>query len=149
MNTGNIWTTDMIVRFTELHRQKPELMFCEIAAAMSADFNLELTKNACIGKARRLGLPSREGIPRQPVKGREKMIRKSVDAPIPPIEIDQPIEAAGLTIYQLRDGDCKWPLAQVEDYPPYLYCGEPTDIGCSWCYEHRERVYNKPRVTWA
>ena len=142
--TGNTWTSDMLARLRELHDQKPALMFVEIAAAMSSDFNLNLTRNACIGKARRIGLPMREGTPRQPVKGKEKMMRKRVDAPIIHA-VERPLDLNDtLTIYQLREGDCKWPLGKVEDTPPYAFCGHPAPIGMPYCPKHARKAYSKP-----
>ena len=52
----NEWTDVMKRRFAKLHRQTPELSFTTIASMMSAEFGIELTRNACIGKARRMGL---------------------------------------------------------------------------------------------
>jgi hypothetical protein len=34
----------------------------------------------------------------------------------------------GLTIYQLREGDCRWPLGAGDTRPPYIFCGQRTDI---------------------
>jgi hypothetical protein len=145
------WTAEMVKQFNKLHRQQPPLSFARIAAEMSAAFDIELTRNACIGKARRLGFPMRsnEGIPR---KGGEKprMIKIRVDAPIPPKPARRQINGTfNLTIYETREGDCKWPLGEVEDYPPYLYCGHPTPIGCPFCKTHSRMAYNSPSKTWS
>jgi hypothetical protein len=49
-----------------------------------------------------------------------------------------------ITILELREGVCHWPLAKVEDYPPYIYCGKPTvDLGCSWCQAHADEAFGK------
>src|SRR4029078_13664708 len=55
----NEWTYVMERRFAKLHRQTPELSFTTIASMMSAEFCIELTPNACIGKPPRVGLAMR------------------------------------------------------------------------------------------
>jgi hypothetical protein len=46
----------------------------------------------------------------------------------------------GLTLDELRISSCRYPLgdqwARVE-----LFCGEPAEPGCSWCKQHRRRVF--------
>jgi GcrA cell cycle regulator len=142
------WTAEMILKFNKLHRQQPPLSFGKIAAEMSAAFNIELTKNACIGKASRLGLPTRQqsDTPRKN-RGKAKMIRIRVDAPIAAnIAPRQP--GIGLDIYQTREGDCKWPLGEIEDRPPYRYCGAPSLLGRPYCNEHTGTATGNTKVKW-
>lgn len=54
------WTDEMRDRLRALHKILPELSFVDIAEQMSIAFNVELSKNACIGMARRLQLPERK-----------------------------------------------------------------------------------------
>jgi hypothetical protein len=142
------WTADMILRFNKLHRQQPPLSFAKIAAEMSAEFNITLTRNACIGKASRLGFPMR-GRNDRPRRNREKikMIKVRVDAPIAPATEPRNTEA-GLNIYQLGWGDCRWPLGPMEARPPYRYCGGPALLGRPYCNEHTERAAGNTRVKW-
>jgi GcrA cell cycle regulator len=144
----NDWTAEMLLRFTRLHRQQPPLSFARIAAEMSAEFNITLTRNACIGKASRLGLPMR-GQTDRPRRNREKvkMIKIRVDAPIAPMIEPRQLEI-GLDIYQTRDGDCKWPLGEIEDRPPYRYCGAPSLLGRPYCNEHTEMATGNTKVKW-
>jgi hypothetical protein len=142
------WTAEMTLRFTELHRQEPPLSFTKIAAEMSVAFNIRLTGNACIGKAHRLGLPTRHqsATPRQK-RGKAKMIRVRVDAPIAPA-IEPRSHLGGLDIYQLGWGECRWPLGHVEDRPPYRYCGGPALLGRPYCNEHTEKAAGNTKVKW-
>jgi hypothetical protein len=142
------WTAEMLLRFTQLHRQQPPLSFARIAAQMSAEFNITLTRNACIGKASRLGLPMR-GQTDRPRRNREKikMIKIRVDAPIAPLIAPRQPEI-GLDIYQTRKGDCKWPLGEIEDRPPYRYCGAPSLLGRPYCKAHTKKATGYTRVTW-
>jgi len=144
--TGNIWTDTMNRRFAALHRDKADYSFEEMAKILSAEFGIELTRNATIGKARRLNLPMRANVklPRKQTKQGVRMLKVKttrVDAPIPP-ELEPTVET-GVTIYQLRDGVCHWPGGAVTDYPPFIYCGEAAPPGAPYCATHRGRAYNK------
>lgn len=121
---------------------KENIGYKEIAKLMTTAFGVTFTKNACIGMGRRLKLGPR------PVKVRKKKMTKfpqRVDAPIA-AEIDPRKEGFNLTIYQLREGDCKFPLAEVKDYPPYMFCGKPALLGSSWCKACSGKVFNRISV---
>jgi GcrA cell cycle regulator len=140
--TGNVWTDDMIRYFARLHRDKRQLSFEQIAAELSAKFNIELSRNACIGKARRLGLPMRDSTPRPPRQRYLKPVKvERVEAPIEPIEARVPeLRIGGLTIHQTREGDCKWPLGPMHAHPPFMYCGEPSLLGRPYCKTHAAKA---------
>jgi len=143
----DIWTADVIRRFTELHADPEGFSFAQLSAMMSAYCGRDISRNACIGKARRLGLPERSGKARLPPKRevKVKMIRVRVDAPIAPEEAVTPSQdAVGVTIDRLKSGVCKWPLGEMEDHPPYLYCGCAAPIGEPYCAEHAA----KSRGSW-
>jgi hypothetical protein len=132
------WTMEMTRALMLWHREG--VPFAELAARLSAQFGLSLTKNACIGKARRMGLPVRgpvdmERVLKQP---RPKMIRltRKVDAPIEPEPEWRAPAEPGVSIYQLSSVTCHWPLGKVEDYPPYRYCGQWTEVGMPYCDKH-------------
>jgi len=144
--TGNIWTDTMNRRFAALHRDKADYSFEEMAKILSVEFGIELTRNAAIGKARRLNLPMRGNVklPRKQTKQGVRMLKVKtvrIDAPIPPEP--EPTPEGGLTIYQLRDGVCHWPGGAVMDYPPFLYCGEAAPLGTPYCATHHRKAYNK------
>jgi hypothetical protein len=145
----NVWTDDMIRAFARLHRATPPLSFDQIAAELRAQFNVALTRNACIGKARRLGLPMRDNTPRPIIQSYTKPRLVQVGAPIAPLEAQRPLlREDGLTIYQLREGDCKWPLGPQFARPPFMYCGKPSLLGRSYCKGHTEKAagYSKVRA---
>jgi hypothetical protein len=132
-------------RLRELHGDKL-LSMREIADRISFEFEVGISRNAVIGRARRIGLPKRpSGAPRSPTIAPKRKPPVRIDAPIAPaIEpVAEPLPP-GLTIYQLREGVCKFPLPQAEDHPPYFYCGKATKIDRSWCDEHFRRVHNNP-----
>lgn len=105
----------------------------QAAMEMSCEFGQKFTKNSCIGRARRLKMP-----PRPPKV--TPMNNDLIMTFVPP-RIPEPKKGKPVTIYQLRDGLCKWPYGNIA---PYLYCGKPTvDLGCSWCETHCQKVFNK------
>ena len=143
MSQPHAWTDDMKLAFASLHRDPKRLSFTEIARLMSETFGVELTRNACIGKARRMGLPMRSApkVARKPVERKVRMTQlRRVDAPIAPVREPKPPEQAGLTIYETREGDCKWPLGRMHDHPPYLYCGDPSLLGRPYCAKHARKA---------
>lgn len=114
-----VWTEDMKEALKILAAS--EMSYGRIAKHMNIVFKTDLTKNSLIGMARRLGVPRREPI-------------------IKPVVIKQD---PSVSIYSLEWGMCKWPLGEVNDKPPYMYCGEPTKDFCSWCEKHRKRAFNR------
>jgi hypothetical protein len=114
-NNGIVWTVKMIERFQQLCDVVPALSYRKIAKIMSEEFGGTFTKNSCIGKARRLSLPQRE---------------PAVPSP-------------GLTIYELRDRNCKWPLGPNHLHPPYFYCGKLTVLGHSYCRAHMNKAHGR------
>jgi len=125
----------------------------DITEKLNAEFGLALTRNSIIGRTHRIKLPAREAPVREKVKRvyvykpRPRRLTR-VDAPIAP---DMPLaprgEGTALTIYQLRSGDCKWPLGDIQDRPPFLFCGR--DAGdASYCPEHHAEGHLTPRKVW-
>jgi hypothetical protein len=133
-NKGNEWTLEMVVAFKNLYSD-PTLTFTEIARLMSDKFQIELTKNACIGKHRRLTL-THDDVPK--LRKPSRHVDAPILAPLPPRE-----NGFALSIYQLREGDCKWPLGRMEDRPPYEYCGHPAPLGEPYCLKHAEKARGK------
>jgi len=142
-----IWSEAMLHRLKQLRTATPPLSFRAATIALNAEFNVSLTSNACIGMAHRIGLPTKDGKPRTPQqpahrRRRVKVIR--VDAPIVP---EQPRLVPGsVSIDGLRDGICKWPLGGTFDRPPYAYCGEAAREGRSYCEDHCNTAYSRPRI---
>ena len=152
-NPGPWLIAGLSARMVELHALTgaKELTMGEIASHLEHEFNVEITRNAVIGRCRRLGLPARPS-PLPPVKtARVKAARVRVDAPIVPDIALVALKEQGnaLTIYQLDSDTCKFPLGEIEDRPPYLFCGKPTRReGVSYCAAHYSRCHIKARVEW-
>ena len=140
------WTPDMKAELQRLLGD-PCLSYTTISARMSEKFGTEVTRNACIGKARRLGLATKNGVPRKAPPGPAAK-NKVVAFRRPPVKVDAPIEyqwhkprdgGGGVNIYQLRHNSCRWPLGGPLLRPPYQYCGCRALPGGPYCAEHAKR----------
>jgi GcrA cell cycle regulator len=109
----------------------------QIGAQMSC------TRNAVIGKCKRLGLNRANGYENN--IRRRKRVRKPQPykprAPKPPEFICDAITGLrhadviprNLTLLKLKDGMCRYP---VNDQTPFLFCGHPQSEGFSYCWDH-------------
>jgi hypothetical protein len=144
------WTDPLLKRLAQLHAN-PNKSFKDIALQLSQEFGIKLTKNACIGRARRLGLEQRpRSTPKQkPRKKRTRTTSQLVPRPVvatawkvePPT---LPAASGRITIYQLSQGVCHFPFG---DRPPYAYCGNTARRGMPWCPYHETVVYPRGRAT--
>ena len=140
------WTTAMDRYLLEL-LEDPILSYKNVANMISARFERSITKNACIGRARRLGVPMRDQTLRPSPKDKTiKVKRVRVDAPIAP-RIPYRLKNGHLTIYQLREDTCRWPLGGMLERPPFMYCGEAAPIGCPYCAYHAQVARGGVRVS--
>ena len=142
------WLTPGIIdRLTEIHAE--ELPYRDVARILSREYNVRITRNAIIGKSYRLNLPhryKRRIVIRKPRKPR-KRVRVKSGAVVVARPVTEPHN--GVPLLELRDGICRFPLGPVEQRPPYLYCGDATELGYSYCGEHYARAYIVPRERWA
>ena len=143
--SDTVWTTEALELLETLAGLEENLTYREIAQRMTEQLGVRFTKNSCIGRGRRMGLPPR---PLREHRSSPSIQPETAFAPIEPIEARRKPNGRDLTMLQSRAGTCRWP--SDGDRPPYTYCGKPvTDIGGSWCREHYGVVYQKPRKTWA
>jgi hypothetical protein len=139
MITVTTWTPQIDDRLRKLHLTK--LSFTEISARLNADFGLSTTRNSCIGRGRRIGLPLRafpppRSTPPKPRKPRDRKKRQ------PPTPVVPTIATGRLDMTQLEYGVCRWPSGTK---PPYTYCGEPVHNDRPFCLEHCRQAYQ----TWS
>lgn len=138
------WTAEQVE--TLIARHAAGESFSTIASAIDA------TRNACIGKAWRLGLAQhkKSGPPKpHPPKPRPERKTRFQGMPKPPTVPVQPLIRAvpadvppprNLAITDLAMGDCRWP---VTDGLPYLFCGNPAEPDCSYCAPHYRIGHNR------
>lgn len=152
MSKGVDWTPQLDARMRELYDRR--LTFLEISRILNADFGLKLTRNSCIGRARRLKFPLRDGSP-PPPPPKSRRVRKQYPkkkrqvrmAELPPVPwAPPPLVPGALTMLQLTHDTCRWPSGTR---PPYTYCGAPVHDGRSFCLAHCQLAYDKPKKMWS
>lgn len=139
MKPGVDWNDHLIARLKALHKGGQN-SFKDIAEKLNREFGLALTKNACIGKAGRLGLEQRpRSTPRpKPRKKHPQNTPQLIVVPAWRVEPPTLPAASGrVTIYQLHYGICHFPFGEQ---PPYAYCGAASKRG-SWCPHHERVIY--------
>lgn len=117
-----------------------------------------LTRNAVIGKVSRLGLPSRKRKPktilsraekaRRQAENRarslaERLLYRTRDGRLPPLKIVETIPAApflGIPLLDLEWRQCRLPRGEGANI---TFCGQPTEIGQSFCPSCFGIVYRK------
>jgi len=137
----SIWdlTPGLTQRLAALHAAPENYSSTEMAQMLSAEFGIvpPLTRNAVIGKSRRMNMAPRPLRIRTGPKLRQPQPRQMPSKP----HTGEP-----LTIYQLGYGDCKYPV-EGED-PPYLYCGKASDEGRSYCPPHYALTHHPAKRVW-
>jgi GcrA cell cycle regulator len=86
-----------------------------ISASEIADTMGDVSRNAVIGKAHRLGL-----------SGRPSPIKKKT--------------TRGATILALTERMCKWPVGDPKHHD-FHFCGRPAQLGMPYCAEHAAIAY--------
>ena len=129
------------------------LSFSEVAAVINKRFNTTYSRNAVIGRARRMGLAGadRPGpLPCvQPQLNRPgelcSVVPKSPKFhwPMPPSREVKPvqprcveIEPRHLSLVELDRSDCRYPYGGDEEGEAITFCGHPRRPGSSYCTPH-------------
>jgi GcrA cell cycle regulator len=139
------------------------MSFAEIARALNARFGTAYSRNAAIGRARRLGLsvPERERAarplnkPKQVDARRIRELRarnlgKAAPRHIPELVPKRStVERAAvlqlrcvaitprhLALVDLEAGDCRYPYGGDAENEPITFCGHPRHEGSSYCLSH-------------
>jgi len=134
-----------------------------LAGYTSAEIGAEIgaSKNAVIGKARRLGLPSRlqEDFVQ---RGRAYKRDASLPPPSAPTKIERPVKAKTIkkrlsetplppekepvfktvmeAVLELKSGACRWPYGEPHQNK-LAFCGEPTFEKYPYCLRHCYHSY--------
>src|SRR4051812_39520699 len=135
------------------HRAKG-LSFSKTAEAINLKFNTCYSRNATVGRARRLGLagPDRPEArpPAKPPRMHKLEDIRSAESKSP--EFRRPasafenagpaklrcveIEPRHLSLIELADGDCHYPYGGDEEGEAITFCGHPKRPGSSYCAPH-------------
>jgi GcrA cell cycle regulator len=90
---------------------------------------LGVTRRAIIGKANRLKLTPRKAGGKHGVS----RPRRKIIAVAPP-EKPEPI---GISLFDIRAHQCRWPLTDVVPISEFLFCGSATmESTCTYCLDH-------------
>jgi GcrA cell cycle regulator len=130
------------------------LPFSAIAKAINLEFNTAYTRNAAIGRAKRMGLvgsdrpqPALHAVPprlEQIVK--PQLIEPGSAAlrwPTPALKMQEPpklrcaeVEPRHLSLIELERGHCRYPYGGDEEGEAITFCGHPRRSGSSYCAPH-------------
>ena len=137
------------------------MSYGQAAKAINARFGTEFTRNAAVGRAKRLGLKAAPGrkvalrppqghrVPPEPKrKSKRETLRSAAAAtpvPAPEPEPGRPepvklrcvgIKPRLLAFADLEPGDCRYPHGGEKDGEPMAFCGHPRLAGSSYCAPH-------------
>lgn len=127
------------------------MSFAQISADMNATFGTAYSRNACIGKAKRLGLKqsSKPAPPPRPKRERRQpQIRaERRGPPLASVEYEaiecEPINHIGVSIYELTTETCRWPIG-TPGHEDFCFCGNAPISGLPYCPGHSRLAYRVP-----
>lgn len=119
------WTDERITLLRELWGEG-------LSASQIADRLGDVTRNAVIGKAHRLGLEKRPS----PIK------RSPEGSPVRKAKTSKP-KPKGATILDLTERMCRWPIGHPGERD-FHFCGKKTVPGLPYCAEHASVAYQSP-----
>lgn len=147
---GSHWSDTQLDLLRKHHAEK--CSFSQIANLIFAETGASFSKNACIGKARRIGLEKRRernkgGRPRVVAHRRHRMNRKESlpadTAMLAKFEAIASPDHLGIPFFDLEPGHCRFPQG---DGIAATYCGQPKACDSSYCSYHFSIAYRPPEV---
>jgi len=102
------------------------------ASQIAAEIGDGISRNAVIGKAHRLKLPSRPSPVKADPEKKEKAVEKPAAAP--------EVESKKTTLLDLTEQTCKWPIGHPGD-ADFYFCGKPSRPGVPYCPEHCQMAF--------
>lgn len=130
------------------------LAFSEIAKAINSKFKTDYSRNAAIGRARRMGLagtdrPKSLTLAKPARLERIHEVRSAESRPSgfhwprPPTQAVETarlrcveVEPRHLSLVDLEHGDCRYPYGGDEEGEAITFCGHPCRTGSSYCTPH-------------
>ena len=127
----------------------------DIAWTINVQFRTDYSKNAIIGRAKRLKLPPHHGaqpkVSKQPPKPKrfKPMARVVRKQELPEFEVSVPsregaweMKPDAIGILELHDHQtCKWPYSGTWNAPVSGYCGRQVEGQGPYCETHRSIAY--------
>lgn len=141
-----LWPEEQVARLKELIAER--LTSGQIAKV------LQTTRNAVIGKIHRMGLAlisdeaakahSRPAMPRTlrriaPTKFVVVNGQKQEERPMEPRKPKPDEPMLKLSLFDLEEHNCRWPLEERGEYDLRLFCGRDASGSSSYCAQHRRQ----------
>ena len=156
-NTSKAWTRERVDLLTKLWGEGLS------ASQIAAELGEGVSRNAVLGKAHRLGLAQGESNmassphPRNPTRPPASAVEPPLQNdphPAPMMSNQPPVKAAelprreevvvprseGVTIMELRESVCRWPLGDPTT-PAFRFCGARAVEGLPYCPHHAQIAY--------
>jgi GcrA cell cycle regulator len=146
------WPTEHSRALRELHAKG--MSYGEITREMNARFGTAYTRNAVLGRGKRMGFVAPETArERQPPRrllakaerAQARMTEERWPLPIlvPPAPRAEPVQlrCVGISprligLVDLEPGDCRYPYGGEADGDPIVFCGHPRQAGSCYCTPH-------------
>jgi GcrA cell cycle regulator len=129
------------------------MSYSEIAEAINAKFGTRYSRNAAIGRGKRMGLagPERpDDFPKPPPKASRPRLERLRERHAPesgrPVPVFVPVETVKLrcveidprhlSLLELERGDCRYPYGGDGEGEAISFCGHPQRPGSSYCTLH-------------
>jgi GcrA cell cycle regulator len=137
------------------------MSFSAIAKALNQKFGTSYTRNAAIGRSKRMGLSGPDRAEKRPdpvlnirsagpnrsrkagsVRKAETGLIPEAPAPAtPPPAEPVKLRCVGVSprlvsLIELKPGDCRYPYGGDKDGEPIVFCGHPRRDGSSYCTPH-------------
>jgi GcrA cell cycle regulator len=129
------------------------MSYSEIAEAINTRFGTTYSRNATIGRGKRLGLagPDRpEHLPKAAPKAKPPRLQRlrkrhtgEIAPPMPELERAETVKlrCVGITprllcLVDLEGGDCRYPYGGDKEGEAIAFCGHPQRPGSSYCAAH-------------
>ena len=144
IRTGFRWTDEHVETLKRLHAAG--LSFGEIAKEIGG-----ISRNACIGKAKRIGLAARlTARPRKRHIRPGNRILRRVETAMRRVEVaaqhvQEAAEAAANPVHllDLKAHHCRYPIGEPAEM---MFCGATAVKDCSWCAHHYRIVFDWNRT---
>ena len=115
------------------------------ASQIATELGENITRNAVIGKAHRLGLSSRPSPVKKPAQAKPRKAPVKKAAPAAPALAPDPFDKPEkITILELTDRICKWPLGHPGE-DDFQFCGSKSVPGQPYCAFHGAMAYQAPQ----
>ncbi len=145
------WTEEHLKALREF--LESGISYARIADAINAKFRTAYSRNAVIGRAKRMGLAAPErpsDWPKLPPRAKPPLLHKLHERHVPVSMGLMPrfereetvklryveIDPRHLSLMDLEPGDCRYPYGGDEEGEAITFCGHPQRRGMSYCAAH-------------